>query len=918
MKNLTTSFLAVGLLFANFPSSISAASPFAAANYCVAVAASVSGTITGADGEPLVNVAVSLKGTAVTTFSDLNGQFTIEAANGAVLVFKMAGFKSQEMVVDAIRNVKIVMFEQATLGAGKAVSVGSRDQTRKEIEDDATPFAVDIIAVKDVMNQSGHLELNQILQYAEPAFNASRQTGADLADHVDPASFRGLGTDQVLVLVNGKRYHTSANINVFGTRGRGNAGTDLNAIPASAVERIEILRDGAAAQYGSDAVAGVINIVLKENVKGTSGSITSGTNVTGWGSTLNYGNVGKIIPQTTDGLALNANATTGIKVGKGNITISADYLSKAQTLRPNNEKAFPDENYRAGAGNAAVTSFGAFLNGTIPTKNGELYFFGGYSQRKTDMSLWDISADDPTRSVPQIFSTTFTPNLLSNVQNYTASVGYKAKISNWNADFSATTGKNDMQISMSNTINPSLLQNSPTTFNNGGFSLAQTAVNVDIDRKFGNILGGMNIAFGGEYRQEVYGIVAGDEATWKKYPTTPFIVTNPDGTKDTLTKVGSSQGFPGFKPDQALSEVRNVAGGYLDAELRVNKNLLLTGALRLENYSDFGNAFGSKLAAMVRLSPEFYVRGSVQTGFRAPSLAQVYFRSTVNDVDKDGNNYEKIIFNSKSEFTKKEGIPSLTAEKSVNLSGGWVYRPNENLVFSVDAYQISVKDRIILTGAFFNDDDIVGEVLRSLDVKAAQFFTNALDTRSRGVDLNATYSQAIAKGKFMMTLAGNFNQMELTDVRTAVGLERKKNQYISPRELQFILSSAPQTKAHLTLNYSTKKWNFVLKNTYFSQMELIGLDGNLGFDTDLDALRNSNEAAWKEIVTDVYKARLVTDFSAGYHFTKKVGVTVGGNNIFDVYPTIQNSGTTDGGTMWDSAQMGMMGAFFYAKLGFKF
>lgn len=915
MRKLTTHvFLAAALLamLGNQPSVFAAPSCSTLSAYRPFVG-EITGLVMTTEGEPLSGVTITVKGTSKSTLTDNNGKFSIEATEKDILVFSMIGYKTQEAQAGA--SLRITLQDRESLGLSNVRTVGSRDQSRNEGE---SPVAVDIIPIQNIVNQTGHLELNQILHYLEPSFNANRQTGADAADHVDPSSLRGLGPDQVLFLVNGKRYHPSALINVFGTRGRGNAGTDLNSIPAAAVERIEILRDGAAAQYGSDAVAGVINVVLKSDVSGLSGHLHAGTNVTGWGSTLNYQSLGKILPNTTDGTALNGSLNYGFQVGKSAFNITADYHSKAKMMRPNNEQIFPNENYRQGASNANFNSSSIFVNGKMPLQNGELYVFGGYNFRKTDMFLWTIPSDDPTRTVPQIYAGDYYPHLLSDISNYTASVGYRAQFGKWNVDLSNTLGQNRVHLFTNNTVNPSLLANSPTSFDNGGFSIRQNTVNLDLDRKFESILSGLNVAFGAEFRQELYTIFAGEEASWKTYPNPSFIVTNPDGSKDTLTKGGSSQGFPGFRPEQALSETRTVFGVYADAELRISENFLLTGAGRFENYSDFGSAFGGKLAALWSVSPAFSLRGSVQTGFRAPSLAQVYFRSTINDVDAEGNNFEKILFNNRSNFTQRLGIPSLTAEKSVNIGAGFVYRPSKNLSVSVDAYQIQVRDRIVLTGSFFDDDDVLGTELKRLEVKAAQFYTNALDTKTQGIDIAATYNAPLSNGTFTATLGGNFNRMELTDVRTAPSLSTKKDKYISPRELQFILSAAPSSKFHLALNYAINKWNFSLRNTYFSQIELIGTNGVLGYDSALDALRLSNESAWREKVADIYQPRLVTDVMINYNISKAVMLALGGNNIFDVYPTIQNSGSTDGGTHWDGVQMGMGGAYFFTKIGFKF
>ena len=288
-------------------------------------------------------------------------------------------------------------------------------------------------------------------------------------------------------------------------------------------------------------------------------------------------------------------------------------------------------------------------------------------------------------------------------------------------------------------------------------------------------------------------------------------------------------------------------------------------------------------------------------------------------MDATGNNFEKVIFNNRSDLTKKVGIPSLKAETSVNTGIGFAYHPNEKLTVSVDAYQINVKDRIVLTGSFYDDDNILGAELKKLEVKAAQFYTNALDTKTQGVDVVATYRTPLSIGTLSVTLAGNMNEMSLTNVKTAAGLESKKDKYISARELQFILSSAPKSKGQLALTYSLDKWQMTLRNTYFSQVELIGTNGILGYNDKLDDLLiKGKEAEWRAIVTDVYKARITTDLIVNYLLNKNVTLAIGGNNIFDVYPTIQNSGGTDGGTSWDGVQMGMGGAYFFARANVKF
>jgi iron complex outermembrane recepter protein len=867
--------------------------------------------------EPIAGATILVKNTFNAIFSDADGRFKIEFPKLAKsIVISASGYQKQTIDIVVIGELTVEMVEFEALQI-ETYTIGSRDQSKAKVE---TPVAVDVIPINEVINKTGYIELNQIMQYAVPSFNVNRQTGADLADHVDPVSLRGLGPDQVLFLVNGKRYHTSSIIYVFGVRGRGNVSTDPNSIPASAVERIEILRDGAAAQYGSDAVAGVINIVLKENQVGTSGSISYGSNVTGWGPSLKYDNVGKILPNTIDGGMINANVTHGFKIGAGNISVTADFLKKNGTSRPNNETAFPDANYRNGAGDAALNSKSLFFNGHYPIKIGEIYAFGGFNNRQTESYIWTIAADDTTRNVYEIYKNGFDPHLYTNINNYHFSGGLKTNIGEWKADISTTYGLNTVSMENRNTLNPSLLTQSPTQFKNGHFLLGQSTSEIEMTRKFPKVLKGLNIAFGAAYRFEDYELTAGDEASWKTYDNPPFELTDPtNGDKYMATKVGTSQGFPGFRPSDEVDAHRKVYSSYLDMELETTKKLLIAGALRYENYSDFGSAFGGKLAMRYKASKWMNIRSSIQTGFRAPSLAQVYFESTINDVDAQGNPFEKIIFNNKSELANRLSVPTLNAEKSVNYGLGLVISPSKKFSFSIDGYMIDIKDRIILTGVFKDDDDVIGNDLKALNVTAGQFYTNALDTRTTGIDITGSYKVDLGKGELSFLLGGNFNNMKTTSLRTIEKLKGKESKYLSPREEQMILASAPRNKIHLTADYKINKIGITLRTSYFSSVDLLGTNGVLGFDEELDKLwYQGQKDAWRERVKAHYDPRIVTDLVVNYQFNKKIGFAIGGNNIFDVYPTIQNSGLTDGGTMWDGVQMNAAGAYFFSKLICKF
>ncbi len=869
--------------------------------------------IDGGSDEPVVGATITDKLSKVTITTDATGSFKMTVSKDTKSVEIIAnGFAKTEFLLGETDAVTISLKEQSGLSIVQTTNViGSRNLNRSKND---APVAVDIIPVAKVLSQTGHIELNQIMQYAVPSFNANRQTGADLADHVDPTSMRGMGPDQMLVLVNGKRMRPSSVINIFGVRGRGNAGYDLNTIPAAMVERIEVLRDGAAAQYGLDAVAGVINIVTKNNQTGTAANVSYGSNVTGWGSSLNYDKVGKIIPNSIDGALMNANVMHGFKIGKGNLTVVADYMSKGGTLRPNNTEAFEDSDYRSKAGDAAINATSLYVNGTYPLKKGELYLSGGFNKRFTKSNIWNIPFDDTTRNVYEIYNEPYFPILKTGMDNVLSTAGYKTNFGKWQFDISNSFGATDVETSTENTLNPSLGTKSTTAFFNSHQHYYQNALNMDFNRSFARL----NLAFGAEYRREKYQTLRGDEASWKTYDNPEFELTDPaTGNVYMATKVGTSQGFPGLRPEQEVNATRNNAGLYADAEYNLTKTVILAGAVRFENYSDFGSVYGGKLAARVRINNKLAMRGSVQTGFRAPSLTQVYFQSTINDVDATGNNFEKIVANNRSALAQKSQIPALKAEQSRNIGGGFVYTPNKNMQLSIDGYSINVKDRIVMSGVFFDDDNAIGAALKDLNVTAAQFFINALDTKTLGLDINASYKLDINKNTVIFTLAGNINKMEKGDVNVPTLLKGKEDKVLSPRELQMILAAAPNSKFHAMADYQFKKFSATVRLTYFSQIELIGTSGILGYDDTKDALYKSNRAAWMNLVGENYKPRVVPDIALNYDITPKVRMTVGGNNILDVYPTIQSSGSTDGGAMWDGVQMGMGGAYFFGKLSVK-
>ena len=867
----------------------------------------ISGKISDNTGAALPGVNILEKGTSNGTSTDLDGNYKIKVKENATLEYSYLGFATvtKSASEGSTLNVALTAGDQQLQ---EVQIVGSRN-SKRTLVNSAVP--IDVISMKDITTQSGKIEINELLQYVAPSFNANKQSGSDGADHVDPASLRGLGPDQTLVLINGKRRHQSSLINLFGTRGRGNTGTDLNAIPASAIKRIEILRDGAAAQYGSDAIAGVINIVLNDNVNELTGAVTYGAyNPHAEGDFLNgtanthnnvldqngfgnsYGKDSKL-----DGGSVKVAANYGVAIGDkgGFANFTTEYLNKNKTLRPGYD-------FRKGFGEAAIQGFNLFGNLAIPVSDHtEFYAFGGSNYRDTD--AYAFTRNDGERVVETVYPGGYTPRITSTIIDQSFAAGFrKQTASGWKIDFSNTFGKNLFHYYIKGTINASLLEKSPTEFDAGGHSLTQNITNFDFSKNFNSILKGLNLAFGSEYRVEKFNIFAGEEGSYATYDTNGQVITNPTtqsapsipnpdydpadpSSSATIPRPGGSQGFPGYSPANVVDKSRTNLSLYADTELDVTDSFLVSVAGRFENYSDFGSTTNIKLASRIKLNKNFNIRSSFSTGFRAPSLAQIYYNLRFTNFNASGAT-EVLLSPNNSPVTKAFGINKLNEERAKNASLGFTASVG-NFTATVDGYYIDVKDRIVLTGYF--DASAL-----NLGVSEAQFFTNGVDTKTRGVDVVLAWKKSIGGSRFGTTLAGNFNQMEIYNVKNR-GLDQET--FFGAREKAFLLASAPKNKFALNFTYAIQKLDAGLAFTRFSKVVLVDYN---------------NE-------DDVYGAKIVSDLTVGYQLTKQLKWSVGANNFLNVYPDKQDEqGNTEAGGYWDAVQMGFNGAYYYTRLGFSF
>lgn len=824
-----------------------------------------------------------------------------------ILVFFHATFVSAQEVPE-----KSTIDSTKTNKIETVVIVGSRNVKRTVVN---SPVAIDVIDIKSITTQSGKIEINELLQYAAPSFNANKQSGSDGADHVDPASLRGMGPDQTLVLINGKRRHQSSLINLFGTRGRGNTGTDLNAIPATSIKRIEILRDGAAAQYGSDAIAGVINIVLNDNINELTGAVTYGAfntnakgdfplgtaNTKGFRLDENgYGNsFGK--NKNFDGNSLKAGLNYGIALGKngGFVNFTGEFLNKEKTLRPGFD-------FRKGFGEAAVRGLNFMANLSIPisTKT-DFYAFAGSNYRDTD--AYAFTRNDGARVVESIYPGGFTPRITSVILDNSIALGLKTKYSNgWKMDFSNTLGNNSFHYNIKGTLNASLGAASPTEFDAGGHKLLQNTTNLDFSKNYSTVLEGFNLALGSEFRIEKFNIFAGETGSYATYdingdvvtdPTTQIIPTDPISGDP---RPGGSQGFPGYSPSNEVNETRTNFSLYADTELDITKAFMLSTAVRFENYSDFGKTLNGKLASRLKLTNQINLRGSISTGFRAPSLAQIYYNTSFTNFSSSGAT-EVLLAGNESPVTKAFGIGKLNQEKAINTSIG-ITGSFGNFTTTIDAYMIRVKDRIVLTGYF--DATSLG-----LNVDAAQFFTNGVDTKTKGVDVVLSWKKNIGASRFGAALIGNINDMEITNVKNN-GLDEQT--FFGERDKAFLLASAPANKFGLNLNYGRKWFDSGLAFTRFSEVKLLDYQVYEDVADYGGSFQNQIAAA-----TDTYGVKIVTDLTLGFKLNKSFKLTVGANNLLNIYPDQQDDWVEAGG-YWDSVQMGFGGAYYYTRLGLKF
>ena len=989
----------------------------------------ISGVVTDESKATLPGVTIIVKGTKKGTTSDIDGKYTMSANNGDVLQFSYVGLETKSVTVrGAIINVTLT-------GSGETlqdvVVMGTRNPTRT-VTESAVP--IDVIAMKDIASQGPQINLTQILNMVAPSFTSNSTTVADGTDHIDPAQLRGLGPDQVLVLVNGKRRHTSSLVNINGSPGRGSVGTDLNAIPSFAIEKIEVLRDGASAQYGSDAIAGVININVKKNTNKLDVNLFSGGNFSkgandhsggvdggNYQLDLNYGTgLGKeksFINATASfqmrdatsrakdvtGTLFNAYnavedraaaAGTNINALFGNITNtpnSAQILSALKTYAPSvsyfttaqqsaisgattiaqmqtalnfdatagelSYRGLERKDFNMRVGQSSLKSAQLFLNAAYPIDDKlEAYAFGGTSYRDGEAAGF-YRRPNQSRGYSGLYPNGFLPEIHSTINDLSVAAGIRGIVlENWNFDFSNSFGRNALDYSIENTVNSSMRENSPTKFDAGGLAFAQNTTNLDMNRKFGIL----NVAFGTEYRYEKFTINQGEPDSYNLYDINGGVVTGatPNNIKVTdfynSARAGGAQVFPGFRPANAVSKARNSFALYTDLELDVTEKWLVNGAVRFENYSDFGSTTNFKVATRYKLTDNINLRGAVSTGFRAPSLHQIYFNSTATQF-VGGVPFEVGTFSNDSKPAQALGIPKLKQEESKSASVGFTAKiPAANLTLTADAYVVKIDDRVVLTDQFARPSGVfaAGTPQRDLQLQfdaagatAATFFANSINTESKGIDVVLSHKTSFGNNVSLKSdLSGTFSETyRVGAIKGSPTLiaNGQVNRYYSEASRIYLQEAIPRVKANLTNSLSYKKFDFFLRNVYFGKVTDPNTADVNGDGRVEGAIINGQVV---EIEHPTWGAKIITDLSVGFKVTEAAKIVIGANNIFDIYPdenlgsqsairptlasgaaaytaapsTIDLSNANQFVYSRNTSQFGQNGRFLFARLSFSF
>jgi iron complex outermembrane receptor protein len=786
------------------------------------------------------------------------------AASGAALL--IAGAASAQETPDDATSVDDI------------VVTGSRVPSRSRLD---TLAPVDVVTAETLSNR-GTTEFAAALAQTVPSLSFARPSANDGSDSIRPATLRGLSPDQTLVLVNGTRRHASALVNVNGTVGRGSAAVDLNAIPTGALDRVEVLRDGASAQYGSDAIAGVINLRLKEAREGGGASVTYGQYATSVKTARGE-------RDETDGRTITASAWQGLGLGSdGYLTLSAEYLNREPTNRSDLDPRVTPNAVTARLGDPKVEQWTVFANAGKPLADGwDAYGWAGYQDRDSEGAAFPRLANN-ANNVPAVYPNGFLPKIAINSKDLSLAGGVKGEIAGWNADFSLVYGRNALDFRTEDSLNATYGAASPTSFDSGSLIYDQLVFGVDFTRQFEvGLSGPLNFAWGLEARREGYKIEAGQPESWNRGPL---------GGNTALA--GGAQGFVGFQPSNEVDEDRNAVALYADVEIPLTDKFTVEGALRVEDYSDFGDAQTGKLAARYDFNPNFALRGSVSTGFRAPSPQQSFFTST-SSVIQNGAVVETGTFPATSAVATALGAKALKPETSTNYSLGAVVRLG-NFDLTVDAYKITIEDQIVLSELINRSfSPQVAGLLDPLGVQAARFFLNGVTTETEGVDIVGRYRLRTGNaGDWDFTVAANVNDVSVTRLPTSSSVLNPVPTLFARSRILTIEEGTPDTKVSASADWSLGRWGATARATYYADVLQAGSTPANDYSTG---------------------AKTTVDLEGRFQFTDRVGLAVGVDNVFDEYPDFVPETLNSNGVLGFPyySPFGFNGRYGYARLSVK-
>ena len=817
----------------------------------------ISGVVKDNAGAGLPGVNIIEKGTNNGVSTDIDGAYKIKVKEGATLVFSYVGYNKIEKAATSA-TINVVLSEEGGQNLEEVVVTGTRTAPRSNT---TTALPIDVISSKDLAS-TGQATFDKALQYKIPSFNTVQTPVNDATSLLDPYEIRNMGPSRTLILINGKRKNMSALLYTQTSPGRGETGADISAIPTDAIERVEILRDGASAQYGSDAIAGVMNIILKKSTNG--GSVTLRSGITGKGD-------GEMI-----GVSLNNGSTVG---EKGFVNYTIDFSKTNLANRPGILDAQDEANYWGvplattqaylkvkpdggnvnGSPETAVAKF-EINGGKDISENTQFYYNAAYVYKKVNSfanyraPYWRTVSDMPY--LASLYGTGtaasylgYVPTFIGDLNDYNATFGYKTKTNGWNTDASVTFGGNKQIYSVTNSQNRSkdadgnfIYASNPniytgqTTFRPGGTAFNHIVGNIDISK---NISDKVSIGFGSEFRTENFEVIAGDKQSY-------------DGL--------GADSFQGNTPENSGKFNRYNLGFYADVAVDFTKNFLVNGTYRNENYSDFGAANVWKISSRLKTDDDkFTLRGSISTGFRAPSLHQIYTEKSQSTFSGGSIAVTGIVSNV-STTARSLGVPKLTPEKSNNITVGFGLKPTKNFTLTVDYYNIKVKDRIVLGNL------IAGQA----------YFVNAIDSKTSGIDFVAGYRNiSLGTGKLALNLSGNYTLFNERDgaVRNPISVPTGQTVFNTTQDA-LMFTSRPKFKYIFGGDYEIDKFVFSLNNTVFGPTKFRNADFSDG------GLKTT------------FLTKVVTDLGINFKATDKLSIAFNVNNILNVIPKFKITADT--------------------------